>query len=258
MKAELNGIQVVYTGEGEGPPMVFLHGFPLNRNMWSKQVEAFQANHCVIAPDLRGQGESGGTEGSIPMTLFAEDLHALVQHLHLGPIVLVGHSMGGYVALAFAKAHPEALRGLVLVSTKAGADFPEMADERRALAEQVRKEGTSELVASLAPRMISAKNTDAGMAMAVRNFMTPTKPEGVIGALLGMAERPDAEAWLGDIRVPTLVITGLDDIIIPPHESEALTSAIPGAELKLISRAGHLVPFERPDIFNEALEKWLP
>ena len=257
MRTTVNGIQVAYTDEGEGAPLLFVHGFPLSRGTWSKQVEAFKTSYRVIAPDLRGLGESEATAGPVPMSRFAEDLYALLQHLGTGPVILAGHSMGGYVALAFAKAYPQALRALVLVGTKSGADTPEGATARHATAEKVRAEGVSVVVDAMAPKMLSASNTDTLMAASVRGFMAPSKPDGVIGALLGMAERPDAGAWLGDIRVPTLVMAGTDDTIIPPSESEALAKAIPGAQLKLIPQAGHLVAFEQAEVFNAALGDWL-
>lgn len=257
MRTAVNGIQVAYTDAGGGAPLLFVHGFPLSRGSWSKQVEAFKTSYRVIAPDLRGLGESEATAGPVPMIRFADDLHALLQHLGTGPAILVGHSMGGYVALAFAKAYAQDLRALVLVGTKAGADTPEGAAARRATAEKVRAQGSSVVVEAMAPKMLSAGNTDAAMAAAVRGFMTRSKPEGVIGALLGMAERPDAGAWLGEIRVPTLVIAGGDDALIPPVESETLAKGIRGARLKLIPNAGHLVAFERADEFNGSLVDWL-
>ena len=257
MRATVNGVTIAYTDEGDGLPLLLVHGFPLSRGAWSRQVEAFRTSHRVIAPDLRGLGESEVTPGPVPMSRFAEDLHALMQQLDTGPVILAGHSMGGYVALAFAKAYPQALRGLVLVGTKSGADTTEGAAGRRATAEKVRAEGAAVVVDAMAPKMLSAGNADAAMAAAVRGLMANSKPEGVIGALLGMAERSDAGAWVGAIQVPTLVITGADDTIIPPSESEALAKAIPGAQLKLIPKAGHLVAFEQPEAFNAALGEWM-
>lgn len=95
------------------------------------------------------------------------------------------------------------------------------------------------------------------MAASVRGFMATSKPDGVMGALWGMADRPDASARLGQIRVPTLVITGAEDTVIPPNESVVLAESIPGAQLTVIPEAGHLVAFERADAFNEALNGWL-
>jgi len=257
MRTELDGIQVAYTDEGHGLPLLLVHGFPLNRRTWSKQVEAFKTNCRVIAPDLRGLGESRTSAGSIPMSRFAGDLYALLEHLNTPSVILMGHSMGGYVALAFVKAFPKAVRGLVLVGTKAGADSPKAAAARREAAAKVKAEGVASVVDAMASKMLSPSNTNAAMAKAVKGFMASSSPEGVAGALLGMAERPDAGAWLREIRVPTLVVAGADDAIIPPSESEALAKVIPGAQLKLIPHAGHLVAFEQPDVFNEAFREWL-
>jgi pimeloyl-ACP methyl ester carboxylesterase len=165
--------------------------------------------------------------------------------------------MGGYVALAFAIAFPQAIKGLVLVSTKSGADTSEAATARRAMAERVEKEGSVIVVDAMAPRMLSARNVDTVMAAQVLGFIQASKPKGVTGALLGMAARPDMGPWLGQIRVPTLVVTGADDTIIPPSESEALTKAIAGAQLNLIPDGGHLVAFERAEAFNDVLGVWM-
>ena len=257
MFANLNGIQIAYTDEGEGLPLLFIHGFPLNRRAWAHQVEAFKSRHRVIALDLRGFGESGSTSGPVSMSNFAEDVLALLDHLVTGPVILAGHSMGGYIALAFAKAYPQWLRGLALVGTKAGRDTSEIAKARRETAEKVRKEGAAVVVDAMAPKMLSPKNQEEGVAAKVRDLMAPASPQGIVGALLGMAERPDAGGWLGSIRVPTLVITGADDSIIPVSESEALVRSIPEAQLKVIPKAGHLVAVDQAEAFNEALKDWL-
>jgi 3-oxoadipate enol-lactonase len=257
MQATVNGVTLSYTDEGQGSPLVFIHGFPLSRDTWAKQVDAFRSTHRVIAPDLRGLGQSEAQPGTNTMDRFADDVHALLRQLETGPVVLAGHSMGGYVALAFARRHPEMLRGLVLVATKAGADTAEGAAGRRATAEKVKLEGIDGVVNGMAPKMLAASNQDQAMAARVRGFMEPSKPEGVIAALLGMAERPDSTPGLGQIRIPTLVITGADDTIIPPAESDTLAKGIPGAKLSVIPNAGHLVAFERPKEFNAALEEWL-
>jgi pimeloyl-ACP methyl ester carboxylesterase len=257
MQTTVNGVILSYTDEGHGTPLVFIHGFPLSRETWSEQVEAFKTSHRVIAPDLRGLGQSEAQPGTNTMDRFADDVHTLLGALDTGPVVLIGHSMGGYVALAFARRHPESLRGLVLVGTKAGADTTEGAAGRRATAEKVKLEGIDGVVNAMAPKMLAASNQDAAMAAKVRDFMEPSKPEGVIAALLGMAERPDSTPSLGRIRVPTLVITGADDTVIPPAESDTLAKGIAGAQLKVIPKAGHLVAFERPAEFNNALGEWL-
>lgn len=257
MHAQVNGTQMAYTDEGAGRTLLLVHGFPLNRQVWAPQIAAFRRDHRVIAPDLRGLGESRGTADPVAMDRYAEDLQALITHLNAGPVILTGHSMGGYVALAFARAFPETLAGLVLVATKAGADTAEAAAARRASAEQVRAEGSPVVVDAMAARMLSSGNTDPAMAAEVRGFMASSGPEGIIAALLGMAGRPDAGAWLEQIRVPTLVVAGADDALMPLAAAEALARGIPGAQLEVIPKAGHLVAFEQAEAFNAALGTWL-
>ena len=257
MQATINGTKMSYTDEGKGLPVLFIHGFPLSRGAWGKQIDALKSSYRVIAPDLRGLGENDAVKGTVTMTQFADDIHALLQQLKTGPAVLVGHSMGGYVALAFAKKYPDVMRGLVLVATKAGADTADAAAGRRATADKVKAGGSSVVVDAMTPKMLAASNQDPKLLDQVRGFMAPSKPESVMAALLGMAERPDSTGMLAEVSVPTLVITGADDIVIPPAESEKLAAAIRGAQLKKIPNAGHLVAFEQPAEFNKALQDWL-
>jgi len=191
MRATVNGIQIAYTDEGQGLPILFLHDFPLSRGTWSKQVDAFKTRFRVIAPDLRGHGESEPSALPIPMNHFVEDLHALLEHLVTGPVILAGHAMGGLVGLAFARAFPRFLRGLVLV--------------------------------------------------------------GMTGGL----ESHELENLVANIRVPTLVIAGSEDPLVPPAEAEALARLIPGSQLNFIPKAGHLVAVDQAAAFNEVVRNWL-
>ena len=257
MQMTVNDVTIGYTDEGRGVPLLFVHGFPLSRGAWQKQIDTLRSSYRVIAPDLRGFGESETGTGPVTMARYADDLHVLLQELVTGPAVLIGHSMGGYVALAFVRQYPAMVHGLVLVSTKAGKDTPEAAAGRRATAEKVQAMGVPVVIDTMASKMLAANNHDRALAEQVCGFMAPSKPAGVIGALLGMAERPDATAELARISVPTLVITGADDTLISPTESEKLAQAIPGSQLNIIPHAGHLVASEQPDKFNYVLEEWL-
>ncbi len=257
MKTTINGIQIAYTDEGQGTPLLFVHGFPLSRGAWQKQVEEFSGRYRVIAPDLRGHGESEATHGAVTMENYARDLQALLDQLKTGPVILIGHSMGGYIAFAFARMFPQFLRGLVLVATRAVGDSPEAAAGRRATAEKVRKEGVQSLVDSMVPKMLSSKSSDLKMVQEVRGLMSSSKPEGVAGALLGMAQRPDSTPDLGKLELSTLLISGDDDALIPYTESEKMSKSIFEAKLEIIPHAGHLVAFESPQEFNRRLEAWL-
>ncbi|MBI1752671.1 MAG: alpha/beta fold hydrolase [Acidobacteria bacterium] len=257
MRTLIHGHQTSFTDEGKGQAILFVHGFPLNRGCWSSQVDGFKHRNRVIAPDLRGFGASEPRLGPASMDLFASDLFALCQHLKTGPVILVGHSMGGYVALAFAKAFPLFLRGLVLVGTRAGADPPEVAEGRIAAAKKVQAEGIASVVEAMAPKMLASSTTNPGLEGTIRELMGSSSAEGVASALLGMAERADRRADLADIRVPTLVLAGAEDSTVPPSESTALAEGIPGAELVILPKAGHLVAMEQSIAFNAALGSWL-
>ena len=257
MRAVVDGLDMGYTDEGQGLPLFFVHGFPFHRGIWQKQVDALRASYRVIAPDLRGFGETEGRPGPVTMSQFAGDLKALLKRLAPGPVVMVGHSMGGYVALAFALQFPEMLRGLVLVATRSGKDSPEGAEARRELAGKVKVQGSRVVVDAMAGKMLAPGNRDPRMVEEMRSVMSSAKPQGVIGALLGMAERPDVTPMLKKIPVPTLVVTGAQDALIPPSESEAMAQAIRGTQLSLIPDAGHLVAFEQPEAFHGLLRKWL-
>jgi len=240
-----------------GRPLVFVHGFPFSRSVWQKQIDAFRSSYRVIVPDLCGFGVSPTRFGSTTMAQYAGDLHRLLQKLETGPVVLVGHSMGGYVALAFAAQFPEMLSGLVLVSTKAGNDTADVAKARRTTAEKVRSEGVHVVVDDMSTKMLGRHQKDESLAGQVRGLMASSHSVGVIGALLGMAERTDSTQLLAQIEVPTLVITGTDDAVMPREESEKLAHGIPGSQLRAIYPAGHLVAFEQPDEFNRVLQDWL-
>jgi 3-oxoadipate enol-lactonase len=257
MRTTVNNVSIGYTDEGRGVPLLFVHGFPLSRGAWQKQIDTLRSSYRVIAPDLRGFGESEAGTGPVLMAQYADDLYALLQQLKTGPVVLAGHSMGGYVSFAFLRKYPEMVCGLVLVGTKAGKDTPEAAASRRATAEKVQAKGVEAVIEAMAPKMLAADNHDQAMAKQVRNLMTPSKPAGVVGALLGMAERPDVTAELARIAIPTLVITGADDTLIPSAESEKLAQTISGSQLNIIPHAGHLVAFEQADKFNHVLNEWL-
>jgi pimeloyl-ACP methyl ester carboxylesterase len=191
------------------------------------------------------------------MDSFADDVAALLADLDTGPVVLAGHSMGGYVALAFARRHPELLRGLVLVATRSGRDTAEVAAGRRATGEKVRAEGIAAVVDAMVPKMLAPVHRTSESLAAIRGFMTSSSREGVIAALHGMADRPDSTPGLGEISVPTLVVTGADDEVMAPAESVALAGAIRGARLRVLPDAGHMVAWEQPAEFSRELRDWL-
>ena len=250
-----------YDDEGPGPVVLLLHGFPLDRTMWASQRSTLGALYRVIAPDLRGHGESAVPGGIYPVADMAQDVVELLDALRVNePVVVVGHSMGGYLALDMAVRHPKRLRGMVLVNSRAGGDPPATAQVREELARQVEASGDAEaVVASMLGKLFAPSSYErhAVVVGQVRDQMRRTAPTGVAGTLRGLATRPDRTADLGRISVPSLVVVGAEDQMIPPAESRALAESLPNARLVEVPGAGHMAPVEEPAAVNAALLEFL-
>lgn len=255
-----NEIELETVDQGRGRPLVFVHGFPLDHTIWNAQVDELSGRYRVIAPDLRGFGASGVTEGTVTMDTMADDLAALLDSLGVEePVVLCGLSMGGYVAWQFRRRHASRLGALVLCDTRAGADSPEAAAGRLATADAVIAEGPAALVEGMVPKLL-AEATLRGrpqLVESVRKMMLATDPRGIAAAARGMAERPDSTELLAKIDFPTLVIVGRHDALSTVDQMRSMAEAIPGARLVEIAEAGHLSPLENPAAVNAALGEFL-
>ena len=262
MEARLNGVRLAWDDVGQAstaPPLLLVHGFPLNRTMWRPQLAGLAASTRVIAPDLRGHGTSEAPPGPYLMDDFAADLRALLDHLGLERVVYCGLSMGGYIGFAFVRRYPERLAGLILADTRAGADTDEGRANREDLARLVEREGSAAAVDRLLPRYVapSTQTTHPDIVASVRAMIAGTPSAGLAGAERGMARRPDSTATLGQIAVSTAVVVGSEDMLTPPAEAERLHAAIAGSTLTIIPAAGHLANLEQPAAFNDAVRRFL-
>ena len=252
----VRGVELAYDEEGRGAAFVLLHGFPFDRSMWREQTEVLSANFRVIAPDLRGLGEtpSGGVTAAT-MDEMAEDVAALLDSLHVGRAVLGGLSMGGYVAFEFFRRFPHRVRALVLADTRPQGDDDDGKRTREENARKVLREGIGPLVDSMLPKLLSASTRERrpDVVGRVSEMMLAVRPEGAAAALRGMAVRRDQTELLSRIDVPTLVIVGTEDAITPPADAEAMAAKIEGARLVRVEGAAHLSNVERPEEFNRAL-----
>ncbi|MEI6043920.1 MAG: alpha/beta fold hydrolase [Chloroflexota bacterium] len=260
MKASLNGIEMFWMEEGRGTPLVLLHGFPLSCAMWGPQLVHFSRNYRVIAPDLRGFGKTSLQPDQIStMELIADDIVALLDHLKLERAVIVGLSMGGYIALALYRKYPERVQALVLCDTKAEADNEEARAGRYNLIEEVREKGNSVVAEAMLPRLF-APNTyrhQQETVAQVAGLIERNNPAGIIAASAGLAERPDSSGLLPEIKVPALVIVGKDDAVTPPEGARQMAQQIPDWQFSIIPNAGHLSNLENSNFFNQALESFL-
>jgi 3-oxoadipate enol-lactonase len=244
---------------GQGPAVVLLHAFPLSRLMWRPQVEALEDNWRVVAPDLRGFGDSRGFVDTPSVDGLADDVARLLDELRVDRAVVGGLSMGGYVALAFARRHAGRLRGLVLADTKAEPDDEAArANRDRLIAFAATSTGTA-VVEQMLPKLVGADtlaNRPEVLEM-VRHIAGAQVAAGIVGALRTLRDRPDARPGLDAIAVPTLVVVGRDDTLTPPAQSEALAGRIRASRLVVIDGAGHLSNLEQPARFNAAVRGFL-
>ncbi|MFI1410706.1 alpha/beta fold hydrolase [Streptomyces sp. NPDC020707] len=248
--------------EDKGPqdasalPLVLIHGHPFDRTMWDPQVAAFSPGRRVIAPDLRGYGASPVVPGVTPLSVFAEDVGALLDELRVPEFVLGGLSMGGQIAMECYRLFPERIRGLLLADTFPAAETPEGRKSRSATAERLLREGMDGYADEVLYKMV-APYARPEVAARVRRMMTGTSPEGAAAALRGRAERPDYRELLTRVGVPTLVVVGEDDEFTPVRDAEAMHAAVPGAVLRVVRGAAHMPNLERPTAFNESLTELL-
>ncbi|HEV7894022.1 MAG TPA: alpha/beta fold hydrolase [Pyrinomonadaceae bacterium] len=257
--ARVRGIELAYTDAGSGPAVVFLHGFPFDRSMWSGQVERLSASFRVIAPDLRGHGETTVTREPASMEEMAEDVVSLLDELNVPRAVICGLSMGGYVALALYRAFTARVRALVLADTRAKADTEEARRTREENAQRALAEGIGPIVDSMLPKLLSERTRggEPETVARVRRMMLGLNPEGAAAALRGMALRRDQTDLLPKIDVPVLFLVGSEDIITPPAEAEAMHALVNGSRLQVIEGAGHVSNVERPDEFDRVLAEFL-
>ncbi len=258
-----DGLAVNYLDEGAGDQaVVFVHGFPFQASMWEPQIPvAIQAGRRVIAPDLPGFGSSDvpTDRSAYSIDRYADLVAALVGELGLGEVVLVGLSMGGYIALAVARRHPEVLAGLVLADTRADRDTPEGRQNRSDQQALVEERGdVTPLVDGLLTKVLAeAGPRHAEVRATLGDMMRSTAPAGWIGALEAMKQRGDQSDLLPSISVPTLVVVGESDTLAPVDVAEAMAKAIPGARIEVVPDAGHVANLENPEVFNRAFSEFL-
>jgi pimeloyl-ACP methyl ester carboxylesterase len=259
-KASLTRGDLAYVDRGDGIPILLLHGFPLDHTMWDAQIGALAQRARVIAPDIRGFGESplagADPEHGIPMEQHADELAELLDFIGINqPAVVVGFSMGGYIAWQFVRKHSRRIRALVQCDTRAIADSDEARGGRIKMADNVADWGSERVAEMMGPKLFSARalETRPELMAEVRRVVKNTSPAAIAAAQRGMAERPDATALLPTIQVPTLVLVGSEDAISTPAEMRTIAEAIPNAQFVEIPMAGHMTTMERPEEVSQAL-----
>jgi pimeloyl-ACP methyl ester carboxylesterase len=248
--------QLSYEVVGDGPDVVLLHPFPLNRHSWDSVVGQLSTRYRLILPDLRAHGESELGEGPVTMQKLAADLSRLCRKERISKAFFVGVSVGGYLLFEFWHRYRDQVAALVLANTRPRAETSEGKANRLQLADRVLREGTAGFLGEmLSNRQLLSRTTrtnrpdiiDAALMM-----MQSMSAEDIAEVQRGMAERPDSVATLATINVPTLLIAG-DEDSIPLSEFELMRQHISGSRLQVISHAGHYAALEKPAEFGALL-----
>lgn len=256
-QVSLDDVTLQTIDSGSGPPLLFVHGFPLDHTMWQGQIDHFAATHRVIVPDLRGFGQSTLGDGPVTMSTYADDLAALLDQLNVTePVCFCGLSMGGYIAWAFVERHRDRLGSLILCDTRAAADDEAARQVREQTALRVLREGPDFLAEGMMEKLF-APDTHAqrpDLIAQTQGVIRRTTPAAIAAAARAMAARPDVTGRLAAIDVPTLLLVGHHDAITPAQEMQEMARAIPNSTFVEIPTAGHMAPLEQPAAANAAME----
>jgi len=249
VKANINGTKIAYEELGNGAPLVLIHGYPLDHTIWDEIAPLLDHEFHLILPDLRGFGQSDIKEADNSISGYASDIQGLLKHLKIKKAFLAGHSMGGYVALAFARKYPDEVSGLALISSQAAADSSERKQGRYATGKQVLAEGVNTVVESMTPKL----SADKRIQSYVRELISRQKPQGISNALAAMAERPDSADLLPTLRFPLIIVHGDADELIPIERGREMKAALPNAHYMELPSTGHMPMMENPHAVAEAL-----
>lgn len=241
--------EIFYEVLGSGPPVVLLHPFPVSHELWLPAAQALFPRYRIILPDLRGHGMSGIGEGPATMGKHADDLAKVLDEADVDRAVFAGNSIGGYMLFEFWRRYRGRVLGLILCNTKAQPDTPEARAGRLQAADEVMERGTEPFIESMLPKLMgeNTRRNRPDLVEGARKMMLQMSREDIAQVQRGMAERPDSVPTLKTINVPTLIITGNEDLSTGVAEANLMQQNIAGSEMMVIAKAGHYSPWEQPE-----------
>lgn len=248
-KLNIDGVNIAYGRRGRGAPLVLIHGYPLDHSIWDEIVPLLENDFDLIIPDLRGFGQSDVMEADDSIMLYASDIAGLLTRLKIKKAFLAGHSMGGYVALAFARGYAERVSGLAMVASQTLSDPPDRKEARYATAKQVVEQGVGVVVESMSPKL----SADPRIQDFARELILKQPPLGIFSALYAMADRPDSGDIFAAFPFPVVVIHGDADALIPVERGREMKAALASARYVELPGVGHLPMMENPPAVAEAL-----
>lgn len=257
----VNNISVSYIDEGpiHDQTIILIHGFPLNKSMWDKQIEEFLHNYRVIAYDIRGHGNSDAGDVDFSIDLFVKDLLGLMDKLEIEKAIVCGFSMGGYIALNAIENYPERFNALVLCDTNCTADNAEGKDKRLKTIESIKEFGLELYVEESIKKLFAPVSflIQLEEIMLVRDMIMKTSNQSVFKTLHALANRKATCSNLHKIKVPVHIMVGKEDEITPPEVALSMHENIKGSTIHIINHAGHMSNMEKPKEFNNQFIEFL-
>lgn len=260
LSVDLKGINISYDDLGDGfGPVIFLHGFPFNKDMWKPQMEFLQNHYRVIAIDIRGFGKSKDEKSELSMDLFTDDLIAFMDHLEINSAILCGLSMGGYIALNAVGSFSDRFKGLILCDTQCTADTEEGKAKRYTAIDEIKINGPETFNNNFVKSVFSKTSlTEKTIEVEkLSKVVFENSSEIMINGLKALANRKDTCKTLDEINIPTLIICGKEDTLTPVAKSEIMHENIIDSRLVIIENAGHVTNLEQPEEFNFHVKEFL-
>jgi len=259
MNIKKNGISIFIEGNEEKASVLFVHGFPLDHNMWKNQINKLSSNYYCISYDIKGMGDSDPGDGQYTIESFVDDLNMVMEEMQINKPVLCGFSMGGYISLRAVEKMEEKFSGLILCDTRSGPDSNEGKINRANGIRKINAEGAKNYIGDFISNLFCEYSLENKKELVQQTISGAEhfSPLGVKGCLLAMAGRTDTSEYLSRIEIPALVICGEEDNLTTPDVMMGMADKIHNSEFYTIPRAGHLSPLENSDVVNKHIENFL-
>ena len=260
LAVNINNALIRYDDKGKGQiPIIFIHGFPFDKQMWQPQIQLLSKTNRTIAYDIRGYGKSEAGTQMPSIGLYADDLINFMDALEIEKAIVCGLSMGGYILLNAAVLCPERFEAIILCDTQCIADTPEVKESRNKLITKIIAGKKADFAEEFIKKAFCKETLDhkQDVVERVRKVILATSSVSITGSLGAMADRPEVCSQLNKISIPTLVICGEYDTVTPPEQSTLLHKSIKNSKMHLLKRSGHLSNLEQPEEFNQQVLQFI-
>ena len=256
---DVDGGRIYYQTQGDGEPLVLVHGYPLSGDLFREQRDGLSDDYTVITVDLRGYGRSTGADGDETIQTYASDVLAVLYELGVDRALIGGMSMGGPIVFSMYQQDPERFRGMLLIDTIAAAASPPEAGTWMGTVELIRRDGVDALPMAFMDEFVTGEGRMDRPELTdyLAGIINEASEDAALAGAMALANRPDFQPLLDDIDVPVLVLVGIQDTVYPFEISRRMADAIgSNAEVAVIDDASHAAVIERGDAANDAIRGW--